>query len=177
MLKKMFIAIILCMGTQAYALSGDVHGRDLNITGLGWAGHTGVEAANGRILEMLNQRTVSKWGYTSYLFKNTQNIFKSSSSYWGARYWKWLVDNQYWRVYNYVVRNADYIEDIGANYTTTSWYHHPKSYRDSNGKWRIQVGKYRCDTYVRSMYETGGIRFSSNTILPKKVFNAFPDVR
>lgn len=188
MFKKNTIQLVLLLSTvistcflsvtQVYALGGDVHARSLNITGLGWAGHTGLEALDGRILEMLEGNpTTSKWGYDSYLFKNSKNSFFNSSQYWGARYWEHLVNTAFWRISNYVVRNADFVEDVGADYTITARYNHPYNYRDRAGKLRLKLGKYRCDTYVYSMYNTGGIRFPFYTILPKKVFNVFPDIR
>jgi hypothetical protein len=180
MIKKI-TALTFCafatISTNINALQGDVHARDLNIPGLGWAGHTGVEAKNGNILEMLNKETTSSWGNTSSLFKNSKSNFRSSSSYWGAKYWDWLVKNAYWRLDSYVVRNADFVEDVGADYTTTSWYNHPYTYKDSRGNWRLKLGKYRCDTYVRSMYNTGGIRFPSSITTPRTTYNAFPNQR
>ena len=77
---------------------------------------------------------VSDWGYTSFLSKNHISGFMNSSQYWGARYWKLLTNNAFWRISNYVVRNADFVEDIGANYTTTTWYNHPYNYKDTKGK-------------------------------------------
>ena len=178
LLLSTVISMYMLSVTQVYGLGGDVHARSLSIKGLGWAGHTGLEALDGRILEMLEGNpTTSKWGYDSYLFKNSKNSFHNSSQYWGARYWKHLVNTAFWRISNYVVRNADYVEDIGADYTITARYNHPYNYRDRAGKLRLKLGKYRCDTYVYSMYRTGGIGFPFSTILPTKVFNVFPDIR
>ncbi len=171
-----FVFSTLLSGTLL-ASQGDVYARDLSIPGLGWAGHTGMKAKNGSILEMLNKNTTSGWGYSSSLFKNSESSFKGSSPYWGAKYWSWLVNNAYWRLDNYVVRNADFVEDVGAEYTITSRYNHPSSYKDSRGNWRLKLGKYRCDTYVRSMYNTGGIRFPSSVTTPRNLFSAFPDRR
>jgi len=187
MFKKNTLQLLLLLSTvistcflsvaQVHALSGDVHARSLNIPGLGWAGHVGLEAMNGRILEMLDGNPItSGWGYESNLFKNNDMDFRTSSQYWGSRYWKYLFDNQFWRISNYVLRNADYIEDIGAEYTFTARHHHPYNYIDENNRLRVQTGKYRCDTYIYSMYMTGGIRFPFYTILPRKVFYAFPDI-
>nr|VFK17939.1 MAG: hypothetical protein BECKLPF1236B_GA0070989_11293 [Candidatus Kentron sp. LPFa] len=178
LLISVAVSCSLAIPLNSNALQGDVHGRDLNISGLGWVGHVGIESANYNILEMLSGTTKeSNWGYTSELHKNSKSSFKMSSPYWGAKYWNWLVDNQFWRVYNYIVPNADWVEDVGANYTTTVFYNHPSSYQDSRGNWRIRLAKYRCDTYTESMYNTGGIVFSSSVQLPTTIYNALPDKR
>lgn len=186
MFKKNTIKLVLLLSTvistcflsvtQVYALGGDVHARSLNIPGLGWAGHVGLEALDSKILEMLDGNPIrSSWGHKSNLYKNRYSDFVNSSHYWGARYWKLLAEKEFWRISQFVVRNADYIEDIGAKYTISSHYYHPYRYNDSRGRVRVQRGKYRCDTYIYSMYLTGGIRFPFYTILPRKVFYVFPD--
>ena len=64
--NTLFYFTTLCFfsiySVNSNALQGDVHARDLNISGLGWAGHTGIEAKNGYVLEMLNMEATSNWG-------------------------------------------------------------------------------------------------------------------
>nr|VFK39134.1 MAG: hypothetical protein BECKSD772F_GA0070984_10345 [Candidatus Kentron sp. SD]VFK39844.1 MAG: hypothetical protein BECKSD772E_GA0070983_100462 [Candidatus Kentron sp. SD]VFK79229.1 MAG: hypothetical protein BECKSD772D_GA0070982_10419 [Candidatus Kentron sp. SD] len=184
-MKNLLISVAifsLTIPLHTNALQGDVHGRNLggsddkNIVA-GWLGHIGIESSDSKVLEMLGEKKISSWGHASQLHKNSKNRFKTSSQYWGARYWNWLVRNQFWRVTNYIVPNADFIEDVGANYTTTVFHNHPYYYKDSRGKWRLKLGRYRCDTYTKSMYNTGGIGFGAIVQLPRKIYYAFPNQR
>jgi len=169
----------LILAYSAYANQGDVHGRDLNVKNLGWIGHIGIEDAGGKVIEMLGETTEkSDWGYDSNLFKNSKSSFKEASPYWGAKYWSLLnSNNHYWRVKDYMIPNAEFIRQVGADYTLTTSWNHPYSYKDFRGNYRIALGKYRCDTFVKSIYATGGVSFGNIVQLPKKIYDMLPDKR
>lgn len=178
-MKKMtgLILSACILSSTVVAYQGDIHGRDLSIPGFGWLGHTGVEASNGTILEMLNEEVKSKWGYSSQLHKNSKNSFEQASTYWGAKYSDYLLKYHLWRIRDYVVKNADFIEDVGANYTITTNHNHPYNFTDSRGRVGLKLGKYRCDTYVKSMYRTGGIIINGIAVTPEIVHSAFKNKR
>jgi hypothetical protein len=154
--------------------SGDVLGRDLSITGLGWAGHVGIWTGS-KVLEVLNVEDGKA------VQQNSLSSFKKASNYWGAKYGKAgskgsKIVSAGWEQRNYY-----------PCYTTTShyqeggWVKHKvwdavkKKYVE---KTVMQTAKFRCDTFVYYSYDKGaGMKLTGQAILPKIVYNSLPKTR
>ena len=167
----LIITSISLLATSNPKATGDIVGRDLSISGLGWAGHVGIWDGR-KVLEVLNKSTVIQ--------KNSLYSFKNSSSYWGARYGK---GSRHYRVISAGWNQRYY----SPTYTTTSQYREgkwTKQWRwDSRQwkwvqKWVKQTAKFRCDTFVNYAYRKGsGVNLSPNYTLPRQVYNSMPHQR
>lgn len=179
----LFVSLILT--TNIYANPGDIQGRDLDIWYIGAVGHVGLEQYENKIYEMIiNKRKKSPWGYkNSHLLNSTIRSFKKYGGYWGARYWNGFENSSNsWRLHSYILPNAKLMYDIGADYTFTTNYKFSdgKIIRDKDtGKITKKIplpGRFRCDTYIKSMYKTGGVNIDGLTI-PYVVYNNMPKKR
>jgi hypothetical protein len=140
---------------------GDIVGRDLLVTGLGWMGHVGIWDGK-QVIEVLNESDVVQI--------NNLDSFKRKSTYWGAvspKITPYLVDNcfqprctKFWPVASggqiesvqvqiAIVQRALQIDRIGADYTIGSSY---KSAWAGDANHGSERGKYRCDTFVEDLY-------------------------
>ena len=178
-MKQLLLVSIFAIATAAQCADpktiGDVVGRDLNITGLGWAGHVGIYTGSS-VLEVLNA--------TSPVQKNSLSTFKSASSFWGARYVTSSVMS-----YNFqlVIDKGWDQRNYNPTYTTTATYSvGSKSttsiYNSTKKKWEtrtvINPAKFRCDTFVYYSFNAGiGYKLAGATILPRTVYNNCPKVR
>lgn len=136
---------------------GDIVGRDLDIPGLGWAGHIGLWDGK-QVIEAVN-------GLSNAIRFQSINQFKSASPYWGyaapnipdepistACFQPYCNNNSDFEslkaraaIAKFAVQN--YL--IGADYTISAAYT-PAKYGDR--KYSPQRGKYRCDTFVLWVY-------------------------
>ena len=157
--------------------TGDIVGRDLKISGLGWIGHVGIwDNSRKRVLEVLNRR--------NYAISTTGTLSKfkrGSGKYWGARYGRgW----SHYRVIN-AGRAQRY---FNPSFTTSSSYtegRYKKVWRWSwrRGWYRVTIkinAKFRCDTFVVYSYQKGiglGLLSWYNGMLPINVFYSMPYAR
>ena len=160
--------------------AGDVVGRDLNVIGLGWIGHIGMDtnetywdaSTNQSIkmyLEVLNEGTV--------IVKNTHLNFRSRSPLWGggqlfARY-----------VANCARCGHNWTQVISAGWEQRNWsptYTYSAAYTEGKmvlikGKWVRQNAKYRCDGFIVYSYRKGlGRNVSRTPQTPVTVWNGLP---
>jgi len=167
-----FLLSIISINTFAASnpkSTGDLVARDLQIWGVGWAGHVGIWTGN-EVLEVLNDRKV--------IHKNSLSSFKRSSPYWGARYGKGA--SQAYKVISWGYKQRYY----NPKYTTTAKYRVggwvKKWVWDSRKKGWVkrsvmQNAKYRCDTFVYSSFKNGnGTQLAGWTITPRTVFYNMP---
>lgn len=139
--------------------SGDVVGRDLAVTGLGWLGHIGLYDGD-QIFEAFNP---SHSGENAIRIVSLAD-FRSASSYWGKvspaipngilvpacyEYYCHTSNVTQYQVRTGIARRARQVYLIGADYTTTT-YVRVAAYADQNR--RAVRGQYRCDTFVESIY-------------------------
>lgn len=172
------VASSLLLGSNAYSAPGDVQGRDLDVPILGSIGHIGLEG-NNSVYEMLGSTRVSEFNLIdSGLHKNSVGNFENSGTYWGSKYWNSLNSPQHrWRISDYIVPNAHVMYRLGARYSYTAIPKHSAGVVYSDGsKALTTIGKYRCDSFVKSMYGTGGVGLGSVT-LPNYVYNILPNER
>lgn len=174
-LKAISVATLLLVGAYAHAGNpsavGDVVGRALNVSGLGWIGHVGMYDGN-KVLEALNEPTVIQ--------KNTVSNFKGRSSYWGAKYGTWTG------LYKAIDKGANQA-NFSPTYTTTAiwkeggyaqtcvkrnWYGGCIQYQMT-----LVKGQFRCDTFVLYSYYYGAGVYLSTIALPSVVYNAMPKTR
>lgn len=177
-LLSLVASSVLLMGSNAYSAAGDVQGRDLNIPILGSIGHIGLEG-NNSIYEMLGTTRVSEFNLIdSGLYKNSVGNFKNSGTYWGSKYWDLLNSPQHhWRIIDYIVPNAHVMYRLGARYSYTAIPKHSAGIIYPNGsKALTTIGKYRCDSFIKSMYGTGGVGLGYTT-LPSYIYNILPNKR
>jgi hypothetical protein len=164
---------LLLINNNAYSAAGDVHGRDLDVPILGSIGHIGLEG-NNSVYEMLGPTRVSEFNLrTSGLHKNSIRNFENSGNYWGV-----LNASQHrWRITDYIVPNAHVMYRLGAEYSYTAIPRHSQGMMYSDGRKRLtQIGAYRCDSFVKSMYGTGGVGIGYAT-LPNYIYNTLPNKR
>ncbi len=152
---------------------GDIVGRDLNILGLGWAGHVGMWNGSN-VVEVLSKSPVIQ--------QNSLSNFKSQSKYWGARYGKgsnfYGMVSSGWnqRLYSpsYTItaswKEGGLQERYCAKY---NWWGTCASYA-----YRTTTAQFRCDTFTNYMYWKGaGSSLVGNSILPTIVYNSMPKSR
>jgi hypothetical protein len=141
---------------------GDIVGRDLLVTGLGWVGHVGIWDGT-QVIETLND-------IADVIQVNDLGSFKLKSVYWGAASPKispYLVDNcferhctKFWPIASggqietipvrtAIVRRAFQIKAIGADYTTSVSY---KSAWAGDANHGSEKGRYRCDTFIEDLF-------------------------
>jgi hypothetical protein len=180
MVKKVVLACIfstLVFSTGTFAASnpgatGDIVARDLNINGLGWAGHVGMWTGS-KVLEVLNEKG-------RVIQQNSLSDFKGRSSYWGARYGKgykpYRAVSWGWNQRSY---NPQYT--LTAQYQTGGWVEQRVWDRRKQKYITKRVkrdAKYRCDTFVAMSYKEGDrttlVRY---TITPREVYNSMPRLR
>jgi hypothetical protein len=181
-IRKWFLSLaasgLLLVGSNVQSAPGDVQGRDLNVSILGSIGHIGLEG-NNSVYEMLGPTRSSEFNLrTSSLHKNSVGNFKNSGTYWGSKYSNLLNSSQHrWRITDYIVPNAHVMYRLGAEYSYTAIPRHSKGVIYSNGRKRLtKIGAYRCDSFVKSMYGTGGVSLGYVT-LPKYIYNILPNKR
>jgi hypothetical protein len=148
--------------------SGDILGRDLLVSRLGWLGHVGIGAGDnvgaptGIVIEALNESPVIQINYISN--------FKLRSKYWGSKY----------GIGDY--GNGTYNVLVEANHQRW-WcptYSYGMPYRVGQGDIKtgqpLVCGEWRCDTLVAwSFYSAGYPALLDNWImLPINVFKTFP---
>lgn len=175
-----FLFLSFAFSAIGHADIGDVHGRDLKLPGVSWAGHIGIEDESGYIYEMLkDSKITSEFGVESELGRNTAQSFKRASPYWGARYFSGLhTPKEIVRLKEYILPNANIAYRIGVDYTVSMGTREPKGQIFENGEKKvITKGLYRCDTFVAKMYETGKVDLGILNFLPRNVFNSFSDKR
>jgi|GEM_PF-5095624 len=181
----MFVTgVLLLTSSNIYSAPGDVHARDLDTRIGASLGHIGMEQYGGRIYEMLSSKRTSSWGYRkSGLFSNPLSSIQTSS-YWGGRYWRGFDFSKHsWRLHDYILPNAKLMFEIGAKYTRFSKAMHSRGiiYKDRRtGKVVRRVpnpGFYRCDSFVNSIYLTGGVIISSGFLTPSYIYNRMPSQR
>ncbi|KTD24590.1 MULTISPECIES: hypothetical protein [Legionella] len=176
-IKKMALPVILItvfiLPTYAKQIfPAEVMGRDLQIPGLGWAGHVGIATTYmmspesmknnaDQVIEVLNETPVGQINYIGN--------FKSRSKYWGSKYgvtdrgilgYKILVEanHQRWWCPTYT-SDTDY--HIGSGIPTTGQI--------------ISCGRWRCDTYVWWAFYSQGIDTMPGKVwLPRNLFDFFP---
>lgn len=155
----------------------DIVGRDLDLPGLGRAGHIGIATADYAwqeahyVVEALWEQPV--------LQINTLDNFKRRGPYWGAKYGINRNDISGTRIIN---EGAFQASLQCAEYTTTV------QWKAGSGQWGVPYTcpKFRCDTFVNYLYWWGGYtlptysppesQYPENT-LPRMVFNLFPNFR
>jgi hypothetical protein len=180
-MKKKFLLlpsfVLLCVfGSYLNAASrimpGDVVGRDLEILGLGWAGHVGVMTAQNAwddgefVLEVLKDPP-------PVIQLNFLVDFKTMSPYWGSRYG---IANRAASTFK-LLREGEFQKDLHcAVYTKTSGYKPGVGYYDPLGKEVCSsYGQFRCDTFVYYLFRFAGYDLGiKHAILPRLVFKAFP---
>jgi len=178
------VSACLLISSNIYSAPGDIHARDLDMRIGASLGHIGLEQYGGRIYEMLSSKRTSSWGFRkSGLFNNPLSSIQSSK-YWGARYWKGFEYNKYsWRLHDYILPNAQLMYEIGAIYTRFAKSRHSRGTIYKNRKTGEIVrrvpnpGFYRCDSFVNSIYMTGGVRISSGLLTPTYIYNRMPSQR
>jgi len=153
---------------------GDVMGRDMAVTGLGWLGHVGIYDGS-KALEVLNEATVIQ--------KNTVANFKGKAKYWGARYGKgsnlYKVTDTGWNQRNYspsYTTTAQYQEG-GLPYQVCvqrNWYG-----GCTKSETRKTTAKFRCDTFSMFSYLKGaGVNLtSSGASTPSIIYKNMPKER
>ncbi len=154
----------VCAAPANPSATGDVVARDLNISGLGWAGHVGMYDGS-KIVEVLNQSAVIQ--------RNSTSTFKASSPYWGARYGKGsnfgTMVTKGWDQRNY-----------SPSYTSSAQWRegrYEKQCTSSGCKNVLIPAKFRCDTFVNYMYLKGTGSNLVSVMLPRNVYNAMPKSR
>jgi hypothetical protein len=173
MKKAVLFLTSICALSSAQAkelVSGDVMARDLNIPGLGWAGHVGMATGDNigqvspYVIEALNEDPMP------VIQLNTQKYFKLRSPYWGSR----------WGIGEYGNRTRTALVEFNhqrwwcPTYTMTSGYivgvGNPK-----NGEIRV-CGQWRCDTALAWSFFYAGMPelLDPFFITPRFVFNRFP---
>lgn len=179
---------LLLVGSNAYSAPGDVQGRDLDYPIITAAGHIGLEQYGNKVYEMLTRKRTSDWGYRhSGLFNNSVSSLKnyypagSDRNYWGAKYWEGFESPQHsWRLHDYILPNSKLMYEIGANYVYIAPHRHSSGTTTTYSNGRVvktpYPGEYRCDSFVKSMYRTGGLNIYGNTI-PATVYNNIPSNR
>ncbi len=174
---SLFLALILgtsVITTPAFAgnpkATGDIVARDLQIYGLGWAGHVGMWTGS-KVLEVLNESRVIQ--------QNSLSNFKNRSAYWGARYGK---GNRPYKAVNFGWNQRHY----SPSYTTTAQYQIggwvTKWVWDSRKrKWvkkRVkQTAVYRCDAFVYASYLHGDGTQLVWVATPRNVYYSMPKSR
>lgn len=141
--------------------TGDVVGRDLNITGLGWAGHVGMYDGS-RIVEVLNASPVIQ--------RNSIASFRAATPYWGARYGRGSN-------FSTMVAKGWDQRNYSPSYTTTAQWREGKYERQctSQGCRNVLIpARFRCDTFVNYMYRQGTNSDLVTVFLPRNVYNAMP---
>ena len=168
--------IILSLGLLTSNISsakdmfaGDIVGRELNSSGLKWAGH--VALATSETMNTTAYLVIEALDTSPHIQLNSISQFKQMSPYWGSRYG--IGD------YAQGTRNA-LIEASNQRWWCPKYTIFPTyTIGDGNlltGK-ATRCGEWRCDTFVAYSYMHAGypqlIGFLP-TILPKRVFSAFP---
>lgn len=169
------IAMLTLMSSSTYAkqiFPAEIMGRDLQIPGLGWAGHVAIATTHmmspegmgynaDQVIEILNENPVGQINYISN--------FKSRSKYWGSKYgvadrglmgYRILVEanHQRWWCPSYT-SGTDY--HIGTGIPTTGQV--------------ITCGRWRCDTFVWwAFYSQGVDTMPGHVWLPRRLFDFFP---
>lgn len=166
---------------------GDVVGRELAQTGLGWTGHIGIWDGS-QIIEMLNE------GSGNRVFANTWENFKSRDAVtWNTAYPNfpghtikscWIAscdinsnrpDQQQVAAQQAVVRRAFQVYLIGSDYTLTSLYTNaePSMTDYTSPGWRRPAirGQYRCDTFVYDAFRASTDILLSGVFPYRDVYN------
>ena len=175
------ICALLVSAAGALCLAGepkktaDMVARDLNITGLGWAGHVGLWTGS-RVLEVVkaNKDVIKD--------NTTLKDFKAASSYWGAKY-----QNDKKDFAKVITVGRDQMK-FSPTYTITATYTVGKKetkrvWNPRTGRWEnkdvITPGVFRCDTFAYYCYLTGAnINLApKDVILPKVVYANMPKTR
>ena len=149
--------------------AGDVMGRELNTNGLAWAGHVGL--ATSETMNTKAYLVIEALDTAPHIQLNSTSQFKKMSPYWGSRYG--IGDNAQG------TRNA-LIEANHQRWWCPKYTIYPTfTVGDGNlmSGQATRCGEWRCDTFVAYSYMHAGypqlIGFLP-TILPKRVFSAFP---
>ena len=177
------VAVFIVVSTipTCFARSaGDVVGRELNIRGLGWLGHIGMDTAEpiwdarsrrsfGIFLEVLNEGKV--------IVKNTHVDFMSRSPLFGNG---WAYERYH---ANCEICEHSWRSVVSAGWEQRNWssrYTYSSQYTEGkmvlkNGKWVRQNAKYRCDGFVIYSYRKGlGREIARTPQTPVTVWRGLP---
>lgn len=171
------LAPVLLLAQKDPTTAADVVGRDLNAALLGGIGHVGIYTG-ANVLEVLDKPDAIQL--------NPLKTFKSTTTYWGARYFGDLKTVDAAKV----IQTGLDQKGFGASYTTTTARTSPgrietvkSTVYDSKTKKYITVsetkvikGIFRCDTFVMYCYRSVG-RLTSPWAVPTIVYNSLPKQR
>lgn len=150
----------------------EIMGRDLLISGLGWAGHVGIATTYmtspqgmkkraDQVIEVLNENPVGQI--------NSISNFKSRSKYWGSKYGVTDEDETGY----HILVEANHQRWWNPEYTNDTDYH-IGSGNPRTGQ-MFEHGRWRCDTYAWwSFYSQGLDTMPGRIWLPRNLFNYFP---
>ncbi|MBA2711047.1 MAG: hypothetical protein H0U57_10710 [Tatlockia sp.] len=176
-MQKHFTVISLTflslLTTETYSLPtliypAEIVGRNLNVFGMGWAGHVGITTAadisqpSNQVIEVMND--------TPVIQVHSLLEFKLKTTYWGSRYGISDRGEQGTKIIN----EANFQRGLCPIYTMTAAYEPGTGY-DEEGK-PTHCGVFRCDTFINYVFHTAGYdlpTYNSFT-LPVTVFSAFP---
>ena len=161
--------LITNMSFAKNTYAGDIMGRELNTSGLGWAGHVGI--ATSEVMNTTASLVIEALDTSPHIQLNPISQFKKMSPYWGSRYG--IGDNA--QGSRNVLIEANHQRWWCPKYTIYPTF----TVGDGNlmtGQ-PTRCGEWRCDTFVAYSFMQGGypelIGFLPS-ILPKRVFSAFP---
>ncbi len=168
-----FVTFLSLSTIKAYSLPTPIYpaeivGRNLNIFGMGWAGHVGITTAAD--ISQVSNQVIEVMNDTPVIQVHSLLEFKLKTTYWGSRYG--ISDRE--EHGSKIINEANFQRGLCPIYTMTAAFEPGAGY-DEEGK-PTHCGVFRCDTFVNYVFHMAGYdlpTYNSFT-LPVTVFSAFP---
>ncbi|MBA2651501.1 MAG: hypothetical protein H0U73_04440 [Tatlockia sp.] len=168
-LRSLILLSVLSESANALPIyPAEIVGRELSMSGFGWAGHIGITTANDisqvsdQIIEVMNDFPVIQI--------NPLTHFKLKNVYWGARFGISDRGDQG----SQIIKEANLQRGFCPIYTSTAAFVAGTGYDDLGKPTHCAV--FRCDTFVNYVFHTAGYELPTynSFTFPVLVYNLFP---